>query len=103
MYAILSQGGKQYKVAEGDVIRFDRMDGAVGDTVSLNGVLLVGGGEAPRIGKPLVDGASVVGEIVAQGKDRKVIIFKFRRRKNYHRKRGFRRQYTGIRITGIAG
>ncbi|MCK6529438.1 50S ribosomal protein L21 [Myxococcota bacterium] len=100
MYAVLSQGGKQYKVVEGDVIRFDRMDGAVGDAVQFDQVLLVGGTEV-QVGRPVVDGARVSGEIVAQGKDRKVLIFKLRRRKNYHRKRGFRRQYTGVRITGI--
>jgi len=100
MYAVLSQGGKQYKVAEGDVIRFDRMDGAVGDAIEFDQVLLVSGDD-PRIGRPVVDGAVVHGEIVAQGKDRKVLIFKLRRRKNYHRKRGFRRHYTGVRITAI--
>lgn len=100
MYAVLSQGGKQYKVVEGDVIRFDRMDGAVGDAVQFDQILLVGGPQV-QVGRPVVDGARVSGEIVAQGKDRKVLIFKLRRRKNYHRKRGFRRQYTGVRITGI--
>ncbi|MCX7807988.1 MAG: 50S ribosomal protein L21 [Deltaproteobacteria bacterium] len=102
MYAVILTGGKQYRVRQGDRIRVERLDGEVGSTVVFDRVLMVGG-EKLAIGQPFVPGASVKAEIVAQGRDKKIIVFKFRRRKNYRRKRGHRQYYTELRITEIAG
>ena len=102
MYAVIKTGGKQYRVAQGDKLHVEKLPGAVGDTVALNEVLLVGG-DAIKIGTPLVAGAKVEAKIVAQDRDKKIIIFKFRRRKNYRRKQGHRQPYTQLKITGICG
>lgn len=100
MYAVVESGGKQHRVREGDFIRVEKLEGEVGSSVILENVLMVGG-DAPKIGKPTVDGAKVAAEVVAHGKGRKVIIFKFKRRKNYRRFRGHRQAYTDLRVTGI--
>jgi large subunit ribosomal protein L21 len=102
MYAVFKTGGKQYKVAQGDQLRIEKIAGAVGDTVTFEEVLLVGG-ESAKIGTPLVAGAKVQAKVVAQNRDKKVIVFKFRRRKNYRRKNGHRQPYTALEITGITG
>lgn len=103
MYAVLRTGGKQVRVAPGDSVRVEKLEGAVGDPVELNEVLLVGGDEGARIGTPLVEGAKVVGTIAAQGRGPKLVIFKMKRRTGYRRKRGHRQSYTEIRIDGIEG
>ena len=100
MYAVIKTGGKQYRVAQGDKLHVEKLPGAVGDTVALNEVLLVGG-DAIKIGTPLVAGAKVEAKIVAQDRDKKIIIFKFRRRKNYRRKSGHRQPFTALEITSI--
>lgn len=100
MYAVVESGGKQHRVREGDLIRVEKIDGEVGSGVTLDKVLMVGG-DAPKIGKPLVEGAKVQTEVVGHGKAKKVIIFKFKRRKNYRRFRGHRQAYTDLRVTGI--
>jgi large subunit ribosomal protein L21 len=102
MYAVIKTGGKQYRVAQGDTLRVEKLPGNVGDTVTLNDVLLVGG-EAVKIGHPLVSGAKVEAKIVAQDRAKKVIVFKFRRRKNYRRKNGHRQPFTALEITNIVG
>jgi large subunit ribosomal protein L21 len=102
MYAVFKTGGKQYRVAKGDRLRVEKLPGNVGDAVSFGEVLLVGG-EAVKIGKPLVGGAKVEAKIVDQGLGKKLVVFKFRRRKNYRRKNGHRQPYTGLEITNIVG
>ena len=105
MYAVIRTGGKQYRVASGQVIKIERLDGEVGDTVALEQVLMVGGEQAagePRIGSPLVEGARVTAEVLEQGKAPKVIVFKKKRRKNYRRRRGHRQLQTVLRIRDIA-
>ena len=102
MYAVIRTGGKQYKVAKGDKLRVEKLPGNVGDAVSFGEVLLVGG-EAIKLGKPLVAGAKVEAKITAQDRDKKVIVFKFRRRKNYRRKTGHRQPFTALEITNIVG
>jgi len=103
MFAVIRTGGKQYRVAKDDVIEVELLPGEPGASVTLADVLMVGGeGAEPRSGKPLLAGASVAAEIVAQEKSDKVIIFKKRRRHNYRRKRGHRQDLTVLRITGIS-
>ncbi|HLT03151.1 MAG TPA: 50S ribosomal protein L21 [Geminicoccaceae bacterium] len=103
MYAVIRTGGKQYRVASGQVIKVERLDGAVGDTIAFDQVLMVGdGGGEPKIGSPLVDGAQVIAEVLEQAKADKVIVFKKKRRKNYRRKRGHRQLQTVLRIRDIA-
>lgn len=103
MYAVIKTGGKQYRVAQGDRLRVEKLAGNVGDTVTLGEVLLVGEGEGVKVGAPLVGGAKVQAKIVAQDRGKKIIIFKFRRRKNYRRKTGHRQPFTALEITGITG
>jgi large subunit ribosomal protein L21 len=103
MYAVIKTGGKQYRVAQGDKLRVEKLAGNVGDTVTLSEVLLVGSGEGVKVGTPTVGGAKVDAKIVAQDRAKKLIIFKFRRRKNYRRKSGHRQPFTALEITGITG
>jgi large subunit ribosomal protein L21 len=103
MYAVIKTGGKQYRVAQGDRLRVEKLAGNVGDTVTLGEVLLVGAGEGVKIGTPSVSGAKVEAKILGQDRGEKIIIFKFRRRKNYRRKTGHRQPYTALEITGIKG
>ncbi len=101
MYAVIKTGGKQYRVAEGEIVRVEKLPGDKGDAVTFDQVLLVGGDDKAKVGRPLVKGAAVKAEITAQDRDRKIIVFKFRRRKGYRRKAGHRQPFTEIRITGI--
>ena len=103
MYAVIKTGGKQYRVEEGDRLRVEKLAGNVGDSVTLGEVLLVGRGDGVKVGNPLVGGAKVEAKIVAQDRSPKIIIFKFRRRKNYRRKTGHRQPFTALEITGISG
>jgi large subunit ribosomal protein L21 len=102
MYAVIKTGGKQYRVAQGDKVRVEKLPGNVGDTVTLSEVLMLGG-DSPKIGRPLLAGAKVEAKIVAQDRAKKIIVFKFRRRKNYRRKNGHRQPFTALEITGIVG
>ena len=99
-FAVIRTGGKQYRVEPGTLIRIEKLDGDVGTSVEFNEVLL-SGGDAIRIGTPLVEGAVVRGEIVAHARDKKVLIFKKKRRKNYRRRRGHRQSLTTVRVTEI--
>jgi large subunit ribosomal protein L21 len=100
MYAVIRTGGKQYRVAEGTVLRVEKLAGSAGEKITFNEVLFLGG-DAPKLGRPLVDGASVGGEIMAQDRGKKIVVFKFRRRKNYRRKAGHRQPYTQVKIVSI--
>jgi large subunit ribosomal protein L21 len=102
MYAIVETGGKQYKVQEGDFLRVEKIDGEVGTTLELDRVLCVGGGDEVAIGRPFVDGATVKCEILAQDRARKILVFKKKRRKGYHKMRGHRQPYTALRVAAIA-
>jgi large subunit ribosomal protein L21 len=100
MFAVIKAGGKQYRVAPEDVIRIDRVAGEPGEVVQFGEVLLVGG-DTPQIGAPMVAGATVAGEVLQHTRGDKVIAFKKRRRKNSRRKRGYRHDFSMIRITEI--
>lgn len=100
-FAIIRSGGRQHRVAEGDVIDVDFLEVEVGKEGVFADVLFIGDGENITHGAPLIEGATVTGEILEQRKDKKVIAFKFRRRKGYHRTVGHRRKLTRVKITGI--
>lgn len=101
MYAIVISGGKQHRVQNGDLIKVEKLEGEVGSKITLAEVLLVGGEGETKIGQPMVDGAKVEAEIVRHGRDRKVLVFKKKRRKNYRRLHGHRQPFTHLKITGI--
>lgn len=103
MYAVIKSGGKQYRVLQGQHLRVEKLAGTPKDKVSFE-VLLLGGGEGEdgiKIGQPIVAGAKVEATIIAQERAKKIIVYKFRRRKNYRRKKGHRQQYTELRIDAI--
>ena len=100
-YAVIRTGGKQYRVAPGDLLTVERLVGEVGAPVEFTEVLFTGG-DAVRIGTPLVEGARVTGQIVRQSRDRKILVYKKKRRKNYRRRRGHRQSITTVRVTEIA-
>ncbi len=102
MYAIIRTGGKQYQVAAGDTLKVERIQGEVGDTIEINEVLLVADGDDVTIGQPLVDGASVTAKIAEQGRAKKILVFKKKKRKGYQVKNGHRQQYTALTIEEIA-
>jgi large subunit ribosomal protein L21 len=103
MYAVIKTGGKQYRVSQGQKLRVEKLNGNPGDKITLDEVLLVGGAEGdPRIGQPTVAGAKVEATITAQDRAKKIIVFKFRRRKNYRRKQGHRQSYTELQIDAIS-
>jgi large subunit ribosomal protein L21 len=101
MYAVVKTGGKQYRVSAGEKLKIEKLPADVGSELVLGEVLLVGGGEALKIGNPIVKGASVKAKVVSHGLAEKVMTFKLRRRKNSKRHRGHRQGYTEIQITGI--
>jgi large subunit ribosomal protein L21 len=101
VYAIVRTGGKQYRVEAGSTIYVERLEAPVGQKVTFEEVLLVGGEGEARVGSPNVDKASVVGTVLDQGRDRKVRVFKFKKRKHYRRTRGHRQSFTALRIDAI--
>ncbi|MDY0301752.1 MAG: 50S ribosomal protein L21 [Trichlorobacter sp.] len=101
MYAVIKSGGKQYKVAEGDFLKVDKLDMAVGETVEFGEVLMVGGNTI-KVGAPLVAGAQVTAKVTAQGKDKKILVFKSKRRKNYRKMHGHRQHHTLLKIEKIS-
>ena len=102
MFAVIRTGGKQYKVAKGDIITVEKLLGGPGEKVQLGDVLMLGEeGKAPTVGTPLVEKASVTAEVLEQGKGDKVIVFKKKRRQNYRRKNGHRQHLTVLRIDDI--
>lgn len=101
MYAILETGGKQYRVSVGDLIEVEKIDKSDGAVVEFDKVLMIKADEETKIGTPCVEGAKVIARIIKQRKGRKVVVFKFKRRKNYRRKIGHRQPYTRVRIEQI--
>jgi large subunit ribosomal protein L21 len=101
MYAVIITGGKQYKVSEGEVQSFEKIEGEKGDTVYFDEVLLVSGDGDVRVGTPFVEGAKVVGEIVSQTRGPKIVVFKMKRRKGYSKKTGHRQDLTSLKIKEI--
>lgn len=100
MYAVIKTGGKQYKVSEGDTIKVEKLAGETGESIEISDVLMVGGEEV-KIGAPLLPDAKVSARIVEQGKDKKILVFKSKRRKGYRKTNGHRQPITRLRITGI--
>jgi large subunit ribosomal protein L21 len=101
VYAIIKTGGKQYRVQKGDVVRIERLEEAVGATVTLDDVLFVGGEGEPQVGNPRLAGASVVATVVEQDRDAKIRVFKYKKRKHYRRTRGHRQSFTAVRIDAV--
>ena len=99
MYAIIATGGKQYRVSQGDVIYIEKVNQDVDSTISFD-VLMIGGEEV-KVGNPVVEGAKVEGKVVAQVKGEKIVIYKYKSKKNYHRRAGHRQTYTKVEITAI--
>ena len=102
MYAVIGTGGKQLKVSQGDVVKVERLGVAPGEQVNFDQVLLYRGDEDVKVGTPTVAGASVTGTVLSEGRHRKVIVFKKKRRKQYRRTAGHRQDYTEVRIDEIA-
>ena len=102
MYAIIRTGGKQYQVACGDQLRVEKLEGNIGDTVDLADVLLVADGENVTVGQPVVENAKVTAKIAEQGRDKKIIVFKKKKRKGYRLKQGHRQSYTALKIENIS-
>lgn len=100
MFAIIKTGGKQYKVSEGDVIKVEKIEAEAGDKIEFDQVLMVAGDDV-KVGSPVVEGAKVSAEVLDQKKDKKIIIFKFKAKKNYRKKKGHRQPYTLVKIEKI--
>ena len=103
MYAVFKTGGKQYRASQGDRLRVEKLDADVGDSVEFDQILLVGEGSDIQVGAPLVEGGKVEAKVTAQGRDKKVEVIKFKRRKNYKRQHGHRQHFTEVEITSITG
>ncbi|HDG98583.1 MAG: 50S ribosomal protein L21 [Deltaproteobacteria bacterium] len=101
MYAVIQTGGKQYKVAPGDEIQVEKLPALAGDQITFEKVLLASDGDTIKVGTPYVEGSKVIGRIVRQGKAKKIIVFKYKRRKNYKRKKGHRQHISLVRIEKI--
>lgn len=101
MYAVISSGGKQYRVSEGDTIRVEKIPGEVGTKVSFDEILMVSDENKVMIGQPTLANVTVSGHIVEQGRRKKIIVFKYKRRKGYRKKKGHRQDYTALRIDAI--
>jgi len=101
MYAVVKTGGKQYKVSEGDFFKVEKLAGEVGEAVEFDQVLLVSKDGDLRLGQPVVEGAKVKGTIVEQDREKKIIVFKMKRRKGYRLKKGHRQYYTGVKVEAI--
>ena len=99
-YAVIAECGKQYKVSEGDVIKVEKLGVAVGETVTFNNVLLISDGETV-VGNPTVAGASVTASVVEEGKDKKVVVYKYKRKTGFHKKNGHRQMFTKVKIEKI--
>ena len=103
MYAVIETGGKQHKVSEGEILKIDKLDAEPGTEIVFDKIMMVkADDDTLKVGKPYVENASVTAEVVEQGKHKKIIIFKYKRKKNYQRKQGHRQKYTALRIKAIA-
>lgn len=103
MYAVIQTGGKQYKVTEGEILKVEKLDGVAGETLTIDKVLMIKDDNGTRIGSPTVQNARVVAEVIEQGRNKKVVVYKYKRRKNYRRKQGHRQAFTRIKIEKIEG
>jgi large subunit ribosomal protein L21 len=103
MYAVIQTGGKQYKVAEGEILKVEKLDGGAGDKLTLDQVLMLKDDNSIRIGTPTVKDALVTVEVIEQGRAKKITVYKYKKRKNYRRKQGHRQAYTKIKIEKIEG
>jgi len=103
MYAVIKTGGKQYRVQEGDVITVEKLNAEAGEVVKFEEVLLLNDGKEVKVGTPVVEGAAVTGTVVENGKGQKVIIFKYKAKKDYRKKQGHRQPYTKVRIESLTG
>ncbi|MFW2371868.1 MAG: 50S ribosomal protein L21 [Gammaproteobacteria bacterium] len=103
MYAVVKTGGKQYKVAEGQYLKVEKLDGNEGDSIELDQVLMIADGDNLKIGSPMIDGGKVTAKIKSHGRGKKIEIMKFHRRKHHQKKTGHRQYYTEIEITTING
>ena len=101
MYAIIATGGKQYKVSEGDVIRVEKLGADEGEKVTFDQVLMIGG-DTLTVGNPTVNGAAVSGTVQKNGRGKKVIVYKYKRKSGYHKKNGHRQAFTEVKIDGIS-
>lgn len=102
MFAVVKTGGKQYRVAEGDVIKVEKLEGEAGKKIKLDEVLMIGDEKGVKVGDPLIKGANVTAEVLEQKKDKKITVFKKKRRHNYRRKKGHRQEITVLKVTKIA-
>ena len=102
MYAVVAAGGKQYKIKQGDTLRIEKVEGNVGDIFTFEKVLMVADGENLTLDQPSLANASVSARIVEQGKSKKILVFKYKRRKRYRRTQGHRQPYTAVKIDNIA-
>ncbi len=103
MYALIETGGKQYKIQEGDILSIEKLGADQGEKINFDKVLLLSSEEGVKIGKPYVEGAAVEGEVLFHGKDKKIIVFKYKAKKNYRKKQGHRQPFTRVKITKITG
>ena len=103
MFAVFESGGKQHRVAEGEVLKLEKLGAAPGDSLVFDKVLLVADGDAVNVGKPYVAGGTVTAQVMSEGRHKKIKVLKFKRRKDYMRKQGHRQWFTEVKITGISG
>ena len=103
MYAVIQTGGKQYRVAEGDTLKVEKLEAAEGDKIEFDQVLMIQSDDGLKVGKPLVDGGKVSATVVSNGRHKKIHIVKFKRRKQYMRRTGHRQYFSEVQITGISG
>jgi large subunit ribosomal protein L21 len=103
MYAVIQTGGKQYRVANGDVITVEKLEGDAGSTLAIEPVLMVNDGKATQIGAPVIEGASVIAEVVEQTRGDKIVVFKKKRRQGYRRTMGHRQELTVLRVLDVTG
>ena len=101
MYAVISSGGKQYRVQKGDVIKLESLPEEVGASINFDQILMIGGGKEAKIGRPFVEGGKVVAKVIAHGRHKKIHIIKFKRRKHQEKWQGHRQNYTEVEITQI--
>lgn len=101
MYAIVETGGKQFKVAQGDTLYVEKLDAEIGSTVTLDKVFLVGDDNGVKVGKPTLEGAKVTAKVADHGRGKKIVVFKYKSKKNYHKKQGHRQPYTKLVIESV--
>lgn len=103
MFAVIQTGGKQYKVAEGEMVKVEKLDAVAGDKITLDQILMIKDDQGTRIGDPLVQGAKITAEVLEQGRGKKITVYKYKKRKNQRKKQGHRQAYTRILIEKIEG